>query len=152
MHVQTPLERKVSASGSPLCVHLCLCLRACVRASPALVWDVQLSGSATGGECWSVSLFDPSLPPHITTWEILIGLIPSYVLYFIPSSALLSNPALPLVSPFLGTQLSKRPHSKNLALQFKVNVMQTSHPLCAVFSYFFFGLTTTNKDSELDYR
>lgn len=90
-----------------VCAHLCLCLRVYVRASPTRVWDLQLSGSATGGECWSVSLFDPSLPPHITTWEILIGLIPSYVFYFISSSTLLSNPALPLVSPFLGTQLSE---------------------------------------------
>lgn len=35
------------------------------RVPPAYVWDMQLSGSATGGECWSVSLFDPRLPlPH----------------------------------------------------------------------------------------
>lgn len=131
---------------APLSVFACMY----VRASPTRVWDLQLSGSATGGECWSVSLFDPSLPPHITTWEILIGLIPSYVFYFISSSTLLSNPALPLVSPFLGTQLSKRPHI--LALRFKVNVIQTPRPLCAVFRYFFFGLTTKNNDCELDCR
>lgn len=91
-------ERRASASGS----HLCLCLCAGVRASPAHAWDMQLSGSATGGECWSVSLFDPRFPlPHNNMDRF------SYIVFLFPSSTLLSNPALPLVSPFLGTWLSE---------------------------------------------
>lgn len=72
--------------GRPLYLEgYCACAVACVcvRASPVHFQDVQLSGSATGGECWSVSLLEPSLPLHITTWEILIGFTPS-LLYFPP--------------------------------------------------------------------
>lgn len=82
---------KASKSGGAH-VHLCL--------QP--VWDVQLSGSATGGECWSVSLLAPSLPPHMTTGEILTVLIPSHASSFLfpPSSTLLDS-ALPLYPRYL---------------------------------------------------
>ncbi len=66
VHAQTPFECAYE-KGRCICVHTFVCVCARVCASLACVWDVQLSGSATGGECWSVSLFAPSLPPHITT-------------------------------------------------------------------------------------
>lgn len=60
-------SRVAQTSTGPVCalILIGLCVRFYLRVHTCLqsVWDVQLSGSATGGECWSVSLWAPSLSP-----------------------------------------------------------------------------------------
>lgn len=72
----------------------------------AVFWDVQLSGSATGGKCWPVSFLAPQPPSSHHNMEILTDLILSFSLLSLLCS-LHSTPALPLVTSLVGVQLSE---------------------------------------------
>lgn len=101
--------------------HLHLCLQP--------VWDVQLSGSATGGECWSVQpARPPSLPPHITTGRFSQASSPLMRPFYFPPPPLLCST---LGISFLGNtalrELERETVSrclcKNVALTFNVNLV-----------------------------
>lgn len=90
-----------------MCANVSVCAELPLQ---SVLWAVQLSDSATGGKCCSVSLFAPSLTPYITEQENLRGLVSFYVFLFsLPLlAASLFHLASLLTSPFLGIQLHAR--------------------------------------------
>lgn len=113
------LQAAAQTSSVPVCVHAhvpfeyvygCVCalfvfVRAFVHLR-AVFWDVQLSGSATGGKCWPVSFLAPQPPSSHHNIELLTDLILSFSLLSLLCS-LHSTPALPLVTSLVGAQLSE---------------------------------------------
>lgn len=93
-----------------VCLWVCVCVCARFLSSckhlRAVFWDVQLSGSATGGKCWPVSFLAPQPPSSHHNMEILTDLILSFSLLSLLCS-LHSIPALPLVTSLVGVQLSE---------------------------------------------
>lgn len=108
------IEQLKPAQCPCVCMHTCVCV--CVRALfvfvqafvhlRAVFWDVQLSGSATGGKCWPVSFLAPQPPSSHHNMEILTDLILSFSLLSLLCS-LHSTPALPLVTSLVGVQFSE---------------------------------------------
>lgn len=119
--LSTSKQQSALSSSNQLSAHVCACTRAiwvcvCVCALfvfvqafvhlRAVFWDVQLSGSATGGKCWPVSFLAPQPPSSHHNMEILTDLILSFSLLSLLCS-LHSTPALPLVTSLVGVQLSE---------------------------------------------
>lgn len=86
----------------------------------AVFWDVQLSGSATGGKCWPVSFLAPQPPSSHHNMELLTDLI----LSFSPALHSCSTPGdISRGSAALGEREGR--HQKNFRLSgFKSNLLQ----------------------------